>query len=85
MKVDLRRRANTKSLYGGDWENVTFEPIYYNNRMMRFAVEFLWKNVAITHWTIGEALDFFLFTGPTPGSVVQQYTEIICRTFMPPS
>jgi len=38
MKVDLRRRANTPSLYGGDWENVTFEAIYISNQMLRFVV-----------------------------------------------
>ena len=38
----------------------------------------------ITYRTIGGGLDFFIFTGPTPESVVQQYTDIIGRTFMPP-
>ena len=38
----------------------------------------------ITFRTIGGMLEFFIFLGPEPESVVQQYSEIIGRTFMPP-
>ncbi|GIY52230.1 lysosomal alpha-glucosidase [Caerostris darwini] len=39
---------------------------------------------AITFRPIGGILDFFVMLGPSPANVVQQYTDIIGRTFMPP-
>ena len=30
----------------------------------------------ITYRTIGGILDFFIFVGPTPENVVQQYTKV---------
>ena len=38
----------------------------------------------ITYRTIGGSLDFFVFLGPEPETVVQQYTSIIGTTVLPP-
>ncbi|XP_064475878.1 lysosomal alpha-glucosidase-like [Ornithodoros turicata] len=39
---------------------------------------------AVTFRTTGGILDLFVLLGPTPASVVQQYTAIVGRPFMPP-
>uniref|UniRef100_A0A674G9J7 alpha-glucosidase n=1 Tax=Taeniopygia guttata TaxID=59729 RepID=A0A674G9J7_TAEGU len=39
---------------------------------------------ALTYRTIGGVLDFYMFLGPTPELVVQEYTQLIGRPFMPP-
>ncbi|XP_070186369.1 lysosomal alpha-glucosidase-like isoform X3 [Littorina saxatilis] len=39
---------------------------------------------AVTYRTLGGILDFFVFTGPTPLQVVEQYVSLIGRPFMPP-
>ncbi len=44
LKVDLRRRRLNNdgkmppSLYGGDWDEVTFEALFYTDQILRFAV-----------------------------------------------
>ena len=39
---------------------------------------------AITYRTIGGVLDFYVFTGPTPDDVIQQYTEVLAGYAMLP-
>ncbi|GFY49527.1 lysosomal alpha-glucosidase [Trichonephila inaurata madagascariensis] len=39
---------------------------------------------AITFRPIGGILDFFIMLGPSPANVVQQFTGLVGRTFMPP-
>eukprot|EP00057_Strongylocentrotus_purpuratus_P033809 XP_792875.4 PREDICTED: sucrase-isomaltase, intestinal [Strongylocentrotus purpuratus] len=39
---------------------------------------------ALTYRTIGGVLDFYVFTGPTPENVIQQYGEVIGRPVMVP-
>jgi alpha-glucosidase (family GH31 glycosyl hydrolase) len=39
---------------------------------------------SLTMRTIGGILDFFVFLGPNPEQVIQQYTWLVGRTFLPP-
>ena len=38
----------------------------------------------LTYRTIGGGLDFFVFLGPEPETVIDQYTQLIGRPMIPP-
>lgn len=39
---------------------------------------------ALTFRTVGGILDFYVFTGPAADDVIQQYSDVIGRPYMPP-
>ena len=42
------------------------------------------QNNALTYRVIGGVLDFYIFTGPSMHQVVQQYTDVVGKPFLPP-
>ncbi|XP_055348469.1 LOW QUALITY PROTEIN: maltase-glucoamylase-like [Paramacrobiotus metropolitanus] len=88
LMMESRDSAKSKNLYG-------FQPFYMviendgrahgvflrNSNAMDYT---LLPGKTITWRTVGGILDFYIFFGPTPEEVVQQYTNLVGRTFMPP-
>ncbi|KDO25346.1 hypothetical protein SPRG_09171 [Saprolegnia parasitica CBS 223.65] len=48
------------------------------------AMEVVAQNQSLTFRTVGGVLDFFVFLGPAPSHVVQQYTKLVGRPALPP-
>ncbi|KAF1772377.1 Galactose mutarotase, N-terminal barrel [Phytophthora cactorum] len=48
------------------------------------AMEVLARRDALTYRLTGGVLDIFVFSGPTPHEVIEQYTDIVGRPAMPP-
>ncbi|OQS00229.1 lysosomal alpha-glucosidase, partial [Thraustotheca clavata] len=48
------------------------------------AIEAIAQNQSLTFRTVGGVLDFFVFLGPQPKQVVEQYTALVGRPALPP-
>ncbi|XP_014672592.1 PREDICTED: lysosomal alpha-glucosidase-like [Priapulus caudatus] len=59
----------------------SFGVLLLNSNAMEMVLQ---PTPAITFRTIGGIFDFYLFTGPDPASVIQQYLDVIGRPAMPP-
>lgn len=55
--------------------------LLFNSNAQEYMLNY---NPMLTYRTIGGILDFFVFLGPSPEAVIQQYTELIGRPVMPP-
>ncbi|XP_055327410.1 LOW QUALITY PROTEIN: sucrase-isomaltase, intestinal-like [Paramacrobiotus metropolitanus] len=76
------------NLYGVHPFYICFEPdgnahgvLLMNSNAMEYRFQ---PAPALTLRSIGGIFDFYIFMGPTPENVVQQYTELVGRSFMPP-
>ncbi|GAB6030870.1 hypothetical protein CHUAL_007705 [Chamberlinius hualienensis] len=54
---------------------------FLNSNAMEIELQ---PNPALTYWTIGGILDFYIFLGPTPEQVAQQYSQLVGHQYMPP-
>ena len=64
--------------------NDFFYHIYFTLLFYSFLDIILQPSPAITYRSIGGILDFYVFLGPTPDAVVEQYSAVIGRSFLPP-
>lgn len=58
------------------------ELVCTENPFFFFSDVSLSPNPSLTFRTIGGILDFYVFLGPTPENVVQQYTEVSRKVHM---
>lgn len=77
-----------KNLYGSHPFYLAMEPsgkahgvFLLNSNAMDIVLQPL---PALTYRVIGGVLDLYVFLGPTPNDVLQQYTEVVGRPFLPP-
>ncbi|GAM28047.1 hypothetical protein SAMD00019534_112230 [Acytostelium subglobosum LB1] len=47
------------------------------------AMDVVLSETSLTYKVVGGILDFFIFVGPTPAAVVQQYSQVIGTPYMP--
>lgn len=73
----MEQLANSNQAPSGRMHGV----LLLNSNAMEYAFE---TTPALTLRTIGGVLDFFVFLGPTPEEVIQQYTWLVGRTIFPP-
>ncbi|RLV82384.1 hypothetical protein DV515_00016705, partial [Chloebia gouldiae] len=92
MFIQISTRLASQYIYGfGETEHPTFRHNMSWNTWGMFTrdqpptvnVTFQ-PTPALTYRTIGGILDFYMVLGPTPELVVQEYTQLIGRPFMPP-
>ncbi|CAF0867380.1 unnamed protein product [Adineta ricciae] len=73
----MEQIANSNEIPSGRMHGV----LLLNSNAMDYSFE---PTPSLTMRTIGGILDFFVFLGPTPEQVVQQYTWLVGRTILPP-
>ncbi|XP_030832940.1 sucrase-isomaltase, intestinal-like [Strongylocentrotus purpuratus] len=63
-----------------EYDGNTHGVLLFNLNAQDFTVQ---PTPALTYRTVGGVLDFYMFLGPTPDQVIQQYTELIGRPMLP--
>ncbi|CAF0846134.1 unnamed protein product [Adineta steineri] len=73
----MEQLANSNEIPSGRMHGV----LLLNSNAMDYTFD---PTPSLTVRTIGGILDFFVFLGPTPEQVIQQYTWLVGRTILPP-
>ncbi|KAK8792779.1 hypothetical protein WA158_004943 [Blastocystis sp. Blastoise] len=66
---------------GLDKDNNAYGVLFYNSNAMDIILQ---PTPALTFRTIGGIIDIYIFMGPTPEEVVEQYTSLVGKPFLPP-
>jgi maltase-glucoamylase len=73
----MEQLANSNQAPSGRMHGV----LLLNSNAMEYAFD---PTPSLTMRTIGGILDFFVFLGPKPEQVIQQYTSLVGRSILPP-